>query len=178
MHQHSDNDFSHHVLEHKLHSVDRAVRGLFPDNVYVQRLLNCLRTLNVRLGVSTEWEQWLYHPKYRTLWVWKPDLHTQPLTYIVVILAHEIGHVLDFDEKPHYKTVTSNLHWSEVPAEIERSAFVRGFILLQQLSIPVTLPQYLHMIEPHMAASVERELIALYPSLTADAPSLGTRYAM
>lgn len=150
---------------------DEAVRMLFPENEYVQRLLDCLRKLNVRLGISNEREQWLYHPKYRTLWVWKPDLHTQPLSYIVVILAHEIGHVLDFDEKPHYREVTKNLHWSEVPHEIERSAFVRGFLLLQQLAIPITLPQYLYMIEPWMASTVEDELVAINPALAAVAPS-------
>lgn len=142
-----------------------AVRNLFPEHPYVRSLLDCLRTLNVRLAISTEVEQWLYHPKYRTLWVWEPDLRTQPLAYIVVILAHEIGHVLDFDEKPHYVEITKNLHWSEVPDEIERSAFVRGFLLLQQLRIPMTLEQYLFMIEQPMAAEVEEEIVTRYPFL-------------
>lgn len=135
-----------------------SVKNMFPDNVYVHRLLHYLDILNVRIGVSSEPEQWLYHPRYRTLWVWTPDLQTQPLTYIVVILAHEIGHVLDFDANPHHKTIIADLHWSEAPDYIERIAFVRGFHVLQQLQIPVTLSQYISLIESPMAEAVAREL--------------------
>lgn len=137
-----------------------TVRERFPDNIYVQRLLDYLQRLNVRLDVSTEPEQWLYVPRERSLWVWMPDLHTQPLTYIVVILAHEIGHVLDFDANPHYKAIIEDLHWSEVPDHLERTAFVRGFHVLQQLHIPITLPQYVSLIEQPMADAVLRELQA------------------
>lgn len=147
-------DIIRHPDSHRLHPAHRAIRRLFPANVFVQRLLQRLESLNVRLGVSTEPEQWLYHPGYRTLWVWEPDLRTQPLSYLVVILAHEIGHVLDFDEKPHYRAVTRDLHWSQVPDEIECSAFVRGFQLLQELAVPMTLSQYLQMIERPMADQV------------------------
>lgn len=148
-----------HPDSRRLHPVHRAVRRLFPANVFVQRLLNRLESLNVRLGISTEREQWLYHPGYRTLWVWEPDVRNQPLSYIVVILAHEIGHVLDFDEKPHYRAITRHLHWSQVPDEIECSAFVRGFLLLQELGVPMTLPQYLQMIERPMADQVHAQLV-------------------
>lgn len=147
-------EMNRHPESHRLHPVHRAVRRMFPANVYVQRLLQRLEALNVRLGVSTEREQWLYHPGYRTLWVWEPDIGTQPLSYLVVILAHELGHVMDFDEKPHYLAITRDLHWSQVPDEIECSAFVRGFLLLQELDIPMSLEQYLHMIEPPMAEQV------------------------
>lgn len=151
-----------HPDSRRLHPVHRAVRRLFPTNVFVQRLLTRLESLNVRLAISTEQEQWLYHPGYRTLWVWEPDIRTQPLSYIVVILAHETGHVLDFDEKPHYRAIIQNLHWSQVPDEIECSAFVRGFLLLQELAIPMTLPQYLQMIERPMADQVHTWLINCY----------------
>ena len=152
-----------HPKSGRLHPTHRAVRRLFPKNVYVQRLLAKLESLNVGLGISTEPGQWLYHPAFRTLWVWEPDLRTQPLSYLVVILAHELGHVLDFDEKPHYWAITRNLHWTQVPDEIECSAFVRGFLLLQELGVPINLPQYLAMIDTPMAAQVGWELLTVYP---------------
>ncbi|OUN01680.1 MAG: hypothetical protein BAA04_00890 [Firmicutes bacterium ZCTH02-B6] len=152
-----------HPISGRLHPTHRAVRRLFPKNVYVQRLLAKLESLNVGLGVSTEPGQWLYHPAYRTLWVWEPDLSTQPLSYLVVILAHELGHVLDFDEKPLYRAITKDLHWTQVPDEIECSAFVRGFWLLQELQIPVDLGQYLEMIDTPMALQVGWELLAAHP---------------
>lgn len=143
------------------------VRPLFPDNTYVTRLLDYLAALNVRLEISSEPEQWLYHPRYRTLSVWLPDLNTQPLSYIVVILAHEIGHVLDFDENPHYVTLIADLHWSEVPDHIELVAFTRGFVVLQQLHIPVTVQQYLALIEQPMSDAVARELLGTPPQSVA-----------
>src|SRR5690625_2119417 len=166
-----------HPDSRRLHPVHRAVRRLFPTNVFVQRLLNRLESLNVRLAISTEQEQWLYHPGYRTLWVWEPDIRTQPLSYLVVILAHEMGHVLDFDEKPHYRTITRHLHWSQVPDEIECSAFVRGFLLLQELAVPMTLPQYLQMIERPMADQVHARLMHAFAQqqLAPQYVSAGTR---
>ena len=151
-----------HAKSGRLHPAHRAVRRLFPGNIYVQRLLAKLEELNVGLGVSSEPGQWLYHPAYRTLWVWVPDLRTQPLSYLVVILAHELGHVLDFDEKPHYRTITRDLHWTDVPDEIECSAFVRGFFLLQELGVPISLGEYLAMIETPMAAQVGWELLTTH----------------
>lgn len=152
-----------HPKSGRLHPTHRAVRRLFPANVYVQRLLARLEELHVGLGISTEPGQWLYHPAYRTLWVWEPDLRTQPLTYLVVILAHELGHVLDFDEKPHYRAITRNLHWAQVPDEIECSAFVRGFWLLQELGVPISLGQYLATIDTPMALQVGWELLTRRP---------------
>src|SRR5690625_1958525 len=35
-----------------------SVKNMFPDNVYVHRLLHYLDILNVRIGVSSEPEQW------------------------------------------------------------------------------------------------------------------------
>ncbi|MBO8141275.1 MAG: hypothetical protein H0Z37_03725 [Firmicutes bacterium] len=163
---------SRHPTSRRLHPAHRAVRRLFPPNVYVQRLLNKLEALHVGLRPSREWQQWLYHPAYRVLLVWEPDLRTQPLSYLVVILAHEIGHVLDFDEKPHYRALTRHLRWWQVPDEIERSAFVRGFSVLQELAVPVTLEQYLTMMEPRMAAQVAWALGAVPPE-TPFIPSTG-----
>ncbi|HEY8417183.1 MAG TPA: hypothetical protein VIK93_03995 [Limnochordales bacterium] len=151
-----------HAKSGRLHPTHRAVRRLFPGNIYVQRLLAKLEQLNVGLGISSEPGQWLYHPAYRTLWVWVPDLRTQPLSYLVVILAHELGHVLDFDEKPHYRAITRDLHWAQVPDEIECSAFVRGFLLLQELGVPISLGEYLAMIETPMAAQVGWELLTAH----------------
>ncbi|HLT59488.1 MAG TPA: hypothetical protein VKZ69_12045 [Limnochordales bacterium] len=161
-----------HPKSGRLHPTHRAVRRLFPANVYVQRLLDRLEALGVGLGISTEPGQWLYHPGYRTLWVWEPDLRTQPLSYLVVILAHELGHVLDFDENPHYRAITRDLHWTAVPDEIECSAFVRGFLLLRELAVPIHLGQYLAMIETPMAAQVGWELLTRYPWALAT-PSAG-----
>ncbi|HEY8531547.1 MAG TPA: hypothetical protein VIL08_04790, partial [Limnochorda sp.] len=81
-------------------------------------------------------------------------------SFLVVILAHELGHVLDFDANPHYRELVRDLHWSEVPLDIERSAFVRGFRILQALDIPVSLEAYLAMIEEPMASEVGRDLLA------------------
>lgn len=134
--------------------------ALFPRNQYVSRLLGSFQALGVHLKPGAVREQWLYRPDERTLYVWTPDLSSQSLSFLVVILAHELGHVLDFDEKPHYRERIRHLHWSEVPLEIERSAFIRGFRILQALQIPVSLEAYLEMIEEPMAGQVGKALRA------------------
>lgn len=138
----------------------QALTDLFPRNKYVFRLLRSFQALGVRLKPGTVREQWLYRPDERALYVWLPDLSSQSLSFLVVILAHELGHVLDFDANPHYQELVRHLHWSEVPLEIERSAFVRGFRILEALQIPVSLEAYLAMIEEPMASEVERALRA------------------
>ena len=130
---------------------DRACRGLFPHNVYVQRLLQKAMALDVLFLDSQVEEQWLYHPDYRTLCVWLPDLAAGSLSYLVVMLAHELGHVLDFDAKPRYLDAIRGVPWFAVPYEIELSAFVSGFQIIQELDIPITLEQYCQMIEKPMA---------------------------
>ena len=135
---------------------DRAVRGMFPRNVYVQRLLKKAESLHVLFLDSQVEDQWLYHPNYRALCIWLPDLGASSLSYLVMMLAHELGHVLDFDAKPHYLRAIQGVPWFEVPWEIELSAFVSGFRIIQELQIPVTLSQYCQMIEPPMAKLVTR----------------------
>ena len=135
---------------------DRAVRGLFPSNVYVQRLLSKAEALHVLFLGSQVSEQWLYHPAYRTLCVWLPDLKDTSLSYLVTMLAHELGHVLDFDAKPQYLEAIRDIPWFAVPSEIELSAFVSGFRIIQELGIPVTLVQYCQMIERPMSDLVAR----------------------
>lgn len=126
----------------------------FPPNVHVQSLLEAARRLGVKLAPSDVTGQWLYRPAERTLHVWEPDLENESLSFLVVILAHELGHVLDFDEKPHYREIIRSLHWSQVPQEIERSAFVRGYRILEALAIPVPVEAYVQMIEEPVAAQV------------------------
>jgi|LFRM01.2.fsa_nt_gb antirestriction protein ArdC len=130
----------------------------FPDNKYVQRLLKHCRTMNIKLAGSPVREQWFYHPEQRTIYVWPPDLTYQSLSYLVVILAHELGHAMDFDSHPGHVAVIRNRHWSRTPLFIEQAAFVNGFCLLKQLQIPCSLDQYAAMIEPPMAERVVNEI--------------------
>lgn len=141
------------------HPTDNLM-GQFPRNQYILRLLRSFQALGVRLRPGQVREQWLYHPEERILDVWTPDLSRQSLSFLVVILAHELGHVLDFDEKPQELERIRHHHWSQVPWEIERSAFVRGFRILQALQIPVSLEAYLQMIEEPMATQVGAALRA------------------
>ena len=135
---------------------DRAVKSLFPGNLYVQRLLKKADALHVLFLGSQVSEQWLYHPDYRTLCVWLPDLEDTSLSYLVTMLAHELGHVVDFDAKPQYLEAIQGVPWFAVPLEIELSAFVSGFRLIQELGIPFTLAQYCQMIERPMSDLVAR----------------------
>lgn len=132
----------------------------FPSNPYVSRLLRAARRLQVRLDSSDVPGQWLYRPDERTLYVWEPDLTGESLSFLVVILAHELGHVLDLDERPEHRAIIRSLHWSQVPWEIERAAFIRGFRILEALRIPVSLEAYLQMIEEPAASEVGAALRA------------------
>lgn len=114
----------------------KNLQAEFPKNPYVQRLLARASAMGIRLRESDVHEQWLYHPGTRTIYVWQPDLASQSLSYLVVILAHEIGHAIDFDLHPQHRTITRHLHWSEAPDFIERNAFVYAYLLLQELNIP------------------------------------------
>lgn len=130
----------------------------FPANTYVHRLISLACHLGIRFTASDVHEQWLYHPEYRTIYVWEPDLVDQSLSYLVVVLSHELGHALDFDASPELRRITRDLHWSDVPDSIERSAFVRGFLILQELGIPINLRAYTSMIQEPMATEVAREI--------------------
>lgn len=130
----------------------------FPDNPYVQRLVSKAEALNVTFDASPIEEHWLYHPDQRRIYIWEPDLESQSLTYLVVILAHELGHVVDFDRNPHHRRASKNRHWLDVPDEVELAAFVQGFRILKELSIPVSLDHYEQMIEEPMARRVRRQI--------------------
>lgn len=110
--------------------------------------------MQVNLGRSGVDQQWLYHPAYRCIYVWEPDLQQESLSYIVVILAHELGHAMDFDQHPAHETLTRDLHWSQAPAFIEQAAFVNGFCILKELHIPISLAQYASMIDDSLASAV------------------------
>lgn len=130
----------------------------FPANEYVQRLVNEARRMQVSFATSPVKEQWLYHPEQRTIYVWEDDLTQESLSYIVVILAHELGHAIDFDTNPKHYELCRGLHWAEVPDEIEIAAFVQGFNLLKRLWIPVSLDAYEMMIDPSIAGMVRQEI--------------------
>lgn len=140
------------VREHK-----RLV-SRFPRNEFVQRLLAKAASLGVRFARSPVFEQWLYHPEHRTIYLWEPDLTGQPLSYLVVILAHELGHVTDFDSNPRHQRIASTLHWLQVPDEIEIAAFAEGFRILKELWIPVSLDQYVLMIEEPLGQRVRERI--------------------
>ncbi|MGI6609581.1 MAG: hypothetical protein ACOX4G_03600 [Limnochordia bacterium] len=126
----------------------------FPANTYVQRLLQHCRSMHIKLAQSPVFEQWLYHPTQRTIYVWPPDLGQQSLSYLVVILSHELGHAVDFDTHPAHVAIVRNRHWSQAPFFIEQAAFVNGFCILKELQIPCSLQQYAAMIEQPMAERV------------------------
>ena len=130
----------------------------FPDNPYVQRLVAKAEALNVSFDSSPVENNWLYHPYQRRLYIWEPDLDSQSLSYLVVILAHELGHAVDFDDNPHHLRTLRNHHWLDVPDEVELAAFVQGFRILKELAIPVSLDHYEQMIEQPMAARVRRQI--------------------
>ncbi|HHW10511.1 MAG TPA: hypothetical protein GXX29_11090 [Firmicutes bacterium] len=137
---------------------DQHLRQLFPDNPHLQKLLAKCTAMQVSLSRSLVPEQWLYHPGRRTIMVWEPDLTEQSLSFLVVILAHELGHAADFDAHPNKRRMIKHLHWASAPPSLEKAAFVRGFRLLMELSIPVSLDDYIMMIEPPMAEKVRAEI--------------------
>lgn len=130
----------------------------FPQNKFVQRLLDRCRTMGIHLGRSGVDQQWLYHPAYRTIYIWEPDLEHESLSYLVVILSHELGHAVDFDQHPAHRALTRDLHWSQVPAFIEQAAFVNGFCILKELHVPISLEQYASMIDDSLAHQVIEEV--------------------
>lgn len=136
----------------------RRLRARFPTNRHVRRLVAKAEAMDITFAASPVAQQWLYHPEHRVIYVWEPDLERESLSYIVVILAHELGHAVDFNTNPLHLQLIRDLHWSQVPVEIEVAAFVQGFRILKELSIPVSLDQYERMISPAIAATVRRRL--------------------
>ena len=138
----------------------RRIIRRFPPNVYVRRLVEAALDLGVTFEPSPLPAQWMYHPGRRAILVWGPDLRGQSLSYLVVIMAHELGHALDFDRRPGLARALlgGSAASPQLDDQVEQAAFVHGFLLLKRLRIPVSLSQYVQMIEPPMAARVEAAL--------------------
>ncbi|MCL4516763.1 MAG: hypothetical protein M1379_14435 [Firmicutes bacterium] len=132
----------------------------FPENSHLAKLARKTHELGIRFAPSDVHELWFYQPADRTIYVWEPDLRNEPIAYLVVILAHELGHVIDFAQHPSHREMTRHLHWSQVPAEVEFSAFITGYCLLQELEIPLSVEDYTFFIDPRMAGQVRAALAA------------------
>lgn len=158
-----------------IHPAPIAAR--FPRNQHIQRLLDKAAVLGVNLVPGHVPQQWLYHPEERTIFVWEPDLSQESLSFLTVILAHELGHVMDFDAHPEHVELIRYLHWSQVPHKVEHAAFVNAFLLLKELSIPISLEQYGQMIdEPmasHVTAALEQRLCCLLSDREPEPAALG-----
>jgi hypothetical protein len=138
--------------------IDRTLT--LPPNVYLDRLVAKARELNVKIEKSEIDELWFYYPPERAIAVWEPDLLQMPLSFILTIFAHELGHVMDFDAHPALAAQTRNLHYTQVPLEIEVTGFVNGYHILREAGIPLDLADYLFYIEEPLAAEVKRRLLA------------------
>ncbi|MGE5508095.1 MAG: hypothetical protein ACM3RP_06410 [Chitinophagales bacterium] len=138
-----------------------------PPNEYLDRLVAKARELNVKMEKSEIYELWFYYPPERAIAVWEPDLAQMPLSFVLTLFAHELGHVMDFDAHPALAAQTRHLHYSEVPLEIEVTGFVNGYRILQELAIPLSLDEYLWYIEQPLAAEVRRRLLAEFDETAA-----------
>jgi hypothetical protein len=139
-------------------AVGSSLWDQFPHNRYIDSLLQLCRQMKIRLECSEVHQQWLYHPTFRTIYVWEPDLEHESLSFLVVILAHELGHALDFDAHPDLIRQTKQYKWFEMPVEIEVTAFVNGFCLLKELQIPLSLDHYINMIDESIANIVRKTI--------------------
>ncbi|GEM_PF-2003570 len=139
-------------------SEHEAIIAQFPPNPYLERLVEKALALGITFESSPVPEQWLYHPGRRAILVWEPDLKEQSLSYLVVVLAHEIGHAVDFDENPDHLVAAKELHWLDVPWEVEAAAFIHGFRLLKELWVPISLDDYQMMIEEPVATMVRQAI--------------------
>ncbi|MGE5553140.1 MAG: hypothetical protein ACM3XZ_04370 [Betaproteobacteria bacterium] len=130
-----------------------------PSQVYLDRLVAKADELGVELQKSEIDELWFYYPPERAIAIWEPDLYEQPLGFVLTVLAHELGHVMDFDADPNLAEATRSLHYSEVPLEIEVSGFVTGYRILQEADIPLTVDDYVFFIEEPLAHCVRAQLL-------------------
>ncbi len=135
---------------------DRSL--ILPSHEYLDRLVAKAEELGVELQKSEIDELWFYYPPERAIAIWEPDLYQQPLGFVLTVLAHELGHVLDFDADPHLAEATRNLHYSQIPLEIEVSGFVTGYRILQEAGIPLTVDEYTFFIEEPLAHCVREGL--------------------
>lgn len=150
--------FAREKRERSLPSPHQALVEQFPDNPFIHRLVVKAAALGIAFDRSPIENQWLYHHERRTLYVWEPDLAGESLTYLVVVLAHELGHAIDFDRHPHHRRAMRHLHYLEVPDEVEIAAFVQGFRILKELAVPISLDQYEQMIEPPIGKIVRERI--------------------
>jgi hypothetical protein len=139
--------------------MENTLATQFPKNEYIHRLLYLAEKMDIAFSESPEPERWLYHPGRRCIYAWLPDLKDQSLSYLVVVIAHELGHAMDFDRHPDLIEAIAHLHYSEMPVELEFKAFINGYLILEKLDIPVSLSQYCQMIEPPMDAKVKDALL-------------------
>lgn len=135
---------------------DRTIH--LPSHVYLDRLVAKAQALGVDLQKSEIDGLWFYYPPERAIAIWEPDLYQQPLDFLLMLLAHEIGHVIDFDANPALVEVTRNLHFSQVPMQIEVSGFVTGYRVLQEAAIPLSIADYTFYIEEPLAGRVRAVL--------------------
>ena len=138
--------------------VHRSLISRFPQNPFLDRLVAKAEELDITFEPSPIREQWLYHPDRRAILVWEPDLEHQSLTYLIVVLAHEMGHAVDFDQNPGHRLAVRGLHWLDVPHEVEIAAFVQGFRLLKELWIPISLDHFEMMIEEPVSKIVRKRI--------------------
>lgn len=129
-----------------------------PANEYLDRLVAKAHSLGVALEKSEIDQLWFYYPPERAIAIWEPDLYQQPLGFLLTVLAHELGHVVDFDADPRLAEATRHLHYSQVPLSIEVSGFVTGYRLLQEANIPLTVEEYTFFIEEPLAGCVRQIL--------------------
>ncbi|MDI6870882.1 MAG: hypothetical protein QME79_05890 [Bacillota bacterium] len=134
-----------------------------PSHEYLDRLVAKAGELGVELQKSEIDELWFYYPPERAIAIWEPDLYQQPLGFVLTVLAHELGHVVDFDADPHLVEVTHNLHYSQIPLDIEVSGFVTGYRIIQETGIPLSVEEYLFFIEEPLAHCVRARLTAEDP---------------
>jgi len=126
----------------------------WPNNEYFQLLIDKAWQLNVELRSSKIHELWYFRPDSRTIFIWEPDLTTEPLAYLLTVFGHELGHVTDFDRNPEYVSRTKDLHYSNVPWDIELSGFISGYRLLSELGIPLPPETFAFFIAPPMQQQV------------------------
>lgn len=129
-----------------------------PSQEYLDRLVAKAAELGVDLQKSEIDQLWFYYPPERAIAIWEPDLYEQPLGFVLTVLAHELGHVLDFDADPRLAQLTRHLHYSQVPFDVEVSGFVSGYRLLRETGIPLTVDEYTFFIEEPLAQAVRMVL--------------------
>ena len=117
----------------------------FPQNTFINALVQFALLRGVKFALSPI-PLWHYRPDKRTIYYWKDDLVFQPLEFVITALAHELGHVVDFELHPEKAQVIAYLGVDDVPDDLEISAFLTGFRIIKELKIPVTAHRYVHWI--------------------------------